>query len=156
MAKLVPSKGYCSAGYYKTAVAKNNLVQKVLKPTELQVFLTNQNLGNENDRAEFCISISFFDGRQEEVAKNLLAEFNLGCDVHQNEHVYRVYVATFLGFGGNAAQQRYADNIFTSTVLRNRCCSVIHLLPNYNFSEMLSIKSLNRAHATKWRLYFHP
>lgn len=34
---------------------------------------------------------------QEEVAKNLLAEFNLGCDIHQTEHVYRVYVATFLG-----------------------------------------------------------
>lgn len=57
---------------------------------------------------------------QEEVAKNLLAEFNLGCDAHQTEHVYRVYVATFLGFGGNAARQRYEDNLFTSTVLKNR------------------------------------
>nr|XP_016853755.1 PREDICTED: ectonucleoside triphosphate diphosphohydrolase 4 isoform X3 [Anolis carolinensis] len=58
--------------------------------------------------------------RTEEVAKNLLAEFNLGCDAHQTEHVYRVYVATFLGFGGNAARQRYADSIFTNTVFRNR------------------------------------
>lgn len=57
---------------------------------------------------------------QEEVAKNLLAEFNLGCDAHQTEHVYRVYVATFLGFGGNAARQRYEDSLFTSTVLKNR------------------------------------
>lgn len=57
---------------------------------------------------------------QEEVAKNLLAEFNLGCDVHQTEHVYRVYVATFLGFGGNAARQRYEDQIFANTVLKNR------------------------------------
>ncbi|MBV97284.1 Ectonucleoside triphosphate diphosphohydrolase 4, partial [Eschrichtius robustus] len=56
----------------------------------------------------------------EEVAKNLLAEFNLGCDVHQTEHVYRVYVATFLGFGGNAARQRYEDRIFASTVQKNR------------------------------------
>lgn len=57
---------------------------------------------------------------QEEVAKNLLAEFNLGCDAHQTEHVYRVYVATFLGFGGNAARQRYEDSLFTTTVLKNR------------------------------------
>uniref|UniRef100_A0A670JVF4 nucleoside-triphosphate phosphatase n=1 Tax=Podarcis muralis TaxID=64176 RepID=A0A670JVF4_PODMU len=65
-------------------------------------------------------TVSFASSQQEEVAKNLLAEFNLGCDAHQTEHVYRVYVATFLGFGGNAARQRYADSIFTTTVFRNR------------------------------------
>ncbi|NWV11246.1 ENTP4 diphosphohydrolase, partial [Ptilonorhynchus violaceus] len=65
-------------------------------------------------------SVSFASPEQEEVAKNLLAEFNLGCDAHQTEHVYRVYVATFLGFGGNAARQRYEDSLFSSTVLRNR------------------------------------
>ncbi|KFQ48966.1 Ectonucleoside triphosphate diphosphohydrolase 4, partial [Nestor notabilis] len=65
-------------------------------------------------------TVSFASSQQEEVAKNLLAEFNLGCDAHQTEHVYRVYVATFLGFGGNAARQRYEDNLFTSTVLKNR------------------------------------
>ncbi|XP_057243948.1 ectonucleoside triphosphate diphosphohydrolase 4-like [Malurus melanocephalus] len=58
--------------------------------------------------------------RSEEVAKNLLAEFNLGCDAHQTEHVYRVYVATFLGFGGNAARQRYQESLAASTLLRNR------------------------------------
>lgn len=56
----------------------------------------------------------------EEVAKNLLAEFNLGCDVHRTEHVYRVYVATFLGFGGNAARQRYEDRLFASVFQKNR------------------------------------
>ncbi|NWV76718.1 ENTP4 diphosphohydrolase, partial [Dasyornis broadbenti] len=65
-------------------------------------------------------SVSFASPQQEEVAKNLLAEFNLGCDAHQTEHVYRVYVATFLGFGGNAARQRYQDSLFSSTLLRNR------------------------------------
>ncbi|XP_020636003.3 ectonucleoside triphosphate diphosphohydrolase 4 isoform X1 [Pogona vitticeps] len=65
-------------------------------------------------------TVSFASSQQEEVAKNLLAEFNLGCDAHQTEHVYRVYVATFLGFGGNAARQRYVDSIFTNTVFRNR------------------------------------
>uniref|UniRef100_A0A7M4F725 nucleoside-triphosphate phosphatase n=1 Tax=Crocodylus porosus TaxID=8502 RepID=A0A7M4F725_CROPO len=65
-------------------------------------------------------TVSFASSQQEEVAKNLLAEFNLGCDAHQTEHVYRVYVATFLGFGGNAARQRYEDSIFTNTVFRNK------------------------------------
>ncbi|PIO33748.1 hypothetical protein AB205_0174510, partial [Aquarana catesbeiana] len=57
---------------------------------------------------------------QEEMAKNLLAEFNLGCDAHETQHVYRVYVATFLGFGGNAARQRYEEHIFLSTMEKNR------------------------------------
>ncbi|NXS57460.1 ENTP4 diphosphohydrolase, partial [Brachypteracias leptosomus] len=65
-------------------------------------------------------TVSFASSQQEEVAKNLLAEFNLGCDAHQTEHVYRVYVATFLGFGGNAARQRYEESLFTSTALKNR------------------------------------
>ncbi|XP_007426074.1 ectonucleoside triphosphate diphosphohydrolase 4 isoform X2 [Python bivittatus] len=72
------------------------------------------------DMGGVSTQIAYEVPKTEEVAKNLLAEFNLGCDAHQNEHVYRVYVATFLGFGGNAARQRYADNIFTSTVFRNR------------------------------------
>ncbi|NWS02653.1 ENTP4 diphosphohydrolase, partial [Motacilla alba] len=57
---------------------------------------------------------------QEEVAKSLLAEVNLGCDAHQTEHVYRVYVATFLGFGGNAARARYEESLLSSSLLRNR------------------------------------
>ncbi|XP_039210142.1 ectonucleoside triphosphate diphosphohydrolase 4 isoform X2 [Crotalus tigris] len=72
------------------------------------------------DMGGVSTQIAYEVPKTEEVAKNLLAEFNLGCDAHQSEHVYRVYVATFLGFGGNAARQRYADNIFTSTILRNR------------------------------------
>uniref|UniRef100_A0A3P9C4F7 nucleoside-triphosphate phosphatase n=1 Tax=Maylandia zebra TaxID=106582 RepID=A0A3P9C4F7_9CICH len=56
----------------------------------------------------------------EEIAKNLLAEFNLGCDVHRTEHVYRVYVSTFLGYGGNAARQRYEENLIRNTAARNR------------------------------------
>ncbi|KAI1230086.1 hypothetical protein IHE44_0010476 [Lamprotornis superbus] len=61
----------------------------------------------------------------EEVAKNLLAEFNLGCDAHQTEHVYRVYVATFLGFGGNAARARYEQSLLSSSLLRNRYCQFL-------------------------------
>ncbi|NXE97293.1 ENTP4 diphosphohydrolase, partial [Menura novaehollandiae] len=65
-------------------------------------------------------TVSFASPQQEEVAKAFLAEFNLGCDAHQTQHVYRVYVATFLGFGGNAARQRYQDSLFSSTLLKNR------------------------------------
>uniref|UniRef100_A0A8C5MW59 nucleoside-triphosphate phosphatase n=1 Tax=Leptobrachium leishanense TaxID=445787 RepID=A0A8C5MW59_9ANUR len=65
-------------------------------------------------------SVSFASSQQEEMAKNLLAEFNLGCDAHETQHLYRVYVATFLGFGGNAARQRYEGIIYASTMEKNR------------------------------------
>ncbi|XP_051496875.1 ectonucleoside triphosphate diphosphohydrolase 4-like isoform X2 [Apus apus] len=72
------------------------------------------------DMGGVSTQIAYEVPKTEEVAKNLLAEFNLGCDAHQTEHVYRVYVATFLGFGGNAARQRYEESLFSSTVLKNR------------------------------------
>ncbi|XP_064031638.1 ectonucleoside triphosphate diphosphohydrolase 4 isoform X2 [Pogoniulus pusillus] len=72
------------------------------------------------DMGGVSTQIAYEVPKTEEVAKNLLAEFNLGCDAHQTEHIYRVYVATFLGFGGNAARQRYEDSLFASTVLKNR------------------------------------
>ncbi|XP_064203432.1 ectonucleoside triphosphate diphosphohydrolase 4 isoform X1 [Anguilla rostrata] len=65
-------------------------------------------------------TVSFASPQQEEVAKNLLAEFNLGCDAHRTEHVYRVYVSTFLGFGGNAARQRYEESVVGKTMARNK------------------------------------
>lgn len=57
---------------------------------------------------------------QEEAAKSVLAEFNLGCDVEHTDHVYRVYVTTFLGFGGNMARQRYEDQLLNDTLAQNR------------------------------------
>uniref|UniRef100_A0A672RBT2 nucleoside-triphosphate phosphatase n=1 Tax=Sinocyclocheilus grahami TaxID=75366 RepID=A0A672RBT2_SINGR len=65
-------------------------------------------------------TVSFASPQQEEIAKNLLAEFNLGCDAHRTEHVYRVYVSTFLGFGGNAARQRYEANLISTTQIQNK------------------------------------
>ncbi|KFW76418.1 Ectonucleoside triphosphate diphosphohydrolase 7, partial [Manacus vitellinus] len=58
--------------------------------------------------------------QQEEAAKSLLAEFNLGCDVQHTGHVYRVYVNTFLGFGGNFARQRYEELVLNQTYVHNR------------------------------------
>ena len=57
---------------------------------------------------------------QEEAGKCVLAEFNLGCDVEHTKHVYRVYVTTFLGFGGNMARQRYEDQLVNSTLNKHR------------------------------------
>ncbi|NXP37137.1 ENTP7 diphosphohydrolase, partial [Leiothrix lutea] len=57
---------------------------------------------------------------QEEAAKSLLAEFNLGCDVQHTGHMYRVYVNTFLGFGGNFARQRYEEHVLNQTYVHNR------------------------------------
>ncbi|XP_074855472.1 ectonucleoside triphosphate diphosphohydrolase 7 isoform X2 [Carettochelys insculpta] len=62
----------------------------------------------------------FSSPQQEESAKSLLAEFNLGCDVQHTEHVYRVYVNTFLGFGGNLARQRYEELVLNQTSVQHR------------------------------------
>ncbi|XP_069756298.1 ectonucleoside triphosphate diphosphohydrolase 4-like isoform X2 [Narcine bancroftii] len=64
--------------------------------------------------------VTFASLEQEEAARGLLAEFNLGCDVHHTEHVYRVYVTTFLGFGGNYVRHRYEDLIFNNATTTNR------------------------------------
>ncbi|NXN28313.1 ENTP7 diphosphohydrolase, partial [Nycticryphes semicollaris] len=63
---------------------------------------------------------AFSSPQQEEAAKSLLAEFNLGCDVQHTGHMYRVYVNTFLGFGGNFARQRYEDLVLNQTSVQNR------------------------------------
>ncbi|XP_020658700.1 ectonucleoside triphosphate diphosphohydrolase 7 [Pogona vitticeps] len=65
-------------------------------------------------------STSFSSPQEEEAAKSLLADFNLGCDVQHTKHGYRVYVNTFLGFGGNFARQRYEALMLNRTVAHNR------------------------------------
>uniref|UniRef100_A0A7N8X3C1 Ectonucleoside triphosphate diphosphohydrolase 7-like n=1 Tax=Mastacembelus armatus TaxID=205130 RepID=A0A7N8X3C1_9TELE len=65
-------------------------------------------------------AITFNSPQEEEAAKSVLAEFNLGCDVEHTQHVYRVYVTTFLGFGGNMARQRYEDQLVNNTLAKNR------------------------------------
>ncbi|KAM9312873.1 ectonucleoside triphosphate diphosphohydrolase 4 [Gastrophryne carolinensis] len=72
------------------------------------------------DMGGVSTQIAYEVPKSEEMAKNLLAEFNLGCDAHETQHVYRVYVATFLGHGGNAARQRYEEHIFSNTMAKNR------------------------------------
>uniref|UniRef100_A0A3B4Y0E6 Ectonucleoside triphosphate diphosphohydrolase 7-like n=1 Tax=Seriola lalandi dorsalis TaxID=1841481 RepID=A0A3B4Y0E6_SERLL len=65
-------------------------------------------------------AITFNSPEEEEAGKSVLAEFNLGCDVEHTQHVYRVYVTTFLGFGGNMARQRYEDQLVNKTFAKNR------------------------------------
>ncbi|KAM9856522.1 ectonucleoside triphosphate diphosphohydrolase 7-like [Aulostomus maculatus] len=65
-------------------------------------------------------AISFSSPQEEEARKSVIAEFNLGCDVEHTQHVYRVYVTTLLGFGGNMARQRYDDQLLNNTLTKNR------------------------------------
>ncbi|XP_058495989.1 ectonucleoside triphosphate diphosphohydrolase 7-like [Solea solea] len=69
-------------------------------------------------------AITFHSPQEEEAGKSLLAEFNLGCDVEHTQHVYRVYVTTFLGFGGNMARQRYEDQLVNVTLAKNRALTL--------------------------------
>ncbi|XP_073239476.1 ectonucleoside triphosphate diphosphohydrolase 4-like isoform X1 [Porites lutea] len=47
------------------------------------------------------------------VPSELSAQVNLGCDSHQTIHNYHLYVATFLGFGSNAARDRYTELVLS-------------------------------------------
>ncbi|KAF7200026.1 ectonucleoside triphosphate diphosphohydrolase 4 isoform X2 [Nothobranchius furzeri] len=85
-----------------------------------QVALMRKRTAGVLDMGGVSTQIAYEVPKTEEVAKNLLAEFNLGCDAHSTDHVYRVYVSTFLGFGGNAARQRYEESFVRNTVTRNR------------------------------------
>ncbi|XP_042314162.1 ectonucleoside triphosphate diphosphohydrolase 7 isoform X2 [Sceloporus undulatus] len=69
---------------------------------------------------EVSSSTLFSSPQQEEAAKSLLADFNLGCDTQHTKHGYRVYVNTFLGFGGNFARQRYEELVRNRTIAYNR------------------------------------
>ncbi|ELK12819.1 Ectonucleoside triphosphate diphosphohydrolase 4 [Pteropus alecto] len=96
------------------------VVEVIIPGSESSEAILRKRTAGILDMGGVSTQIAYEVPKTEEVAKNLLAEFNLGCDVHQTEHVYRVYVATFLGFGGNAARQRYEDKIFANTVQKNR------------------------------------
>ncbi|XP_005808552.1 ectonucleoside triphosphate diphosphohydrolase 4 isoform X2 [Xiphophorus maculatus] len=88
--------------------------------TDHQEALMRKRTAGVLDMGGVSTQIAYEVPKTEEVAKNLLAEFNLGCDAHVTDHVYRVYVSTFLGFGGNAARQRYEENLIRKTAARNK------------------------------------
>lgn len=41
--------------------------------------------------------------------KNIVTEINLGCEDHNFDHRYNVYVSTYLGMGANEARGKYED-----------------------------------------------
>ncbi|CAG2166084.1 unnamed protein product [Oppiella nova] len=49
----------------------------------------------------------------------LISEFNLGCNEHDQEHNYRIYVTTYLGLGANIARNTYVNALISSTINSN-------------------------------------
>uniref|UniRef100_A0A8C3ACW3 nucleoside-triphosphate phosphatase n=1 Tax=Cyclopterus lumpus TaxID=8103 RepID=A0A8C3ACW3_CYCLU len=99
----------------------NKAVVEVHVPgSDQQEALMRKRTAGVLDMGGVSTQIAYEVPKTEEVAKNLLAEFNLGCDAHRTEHVYRVYVSTFLGFGGNAARQRYEESVIRNIATRNK------------------------------------
>ncbi|CAN9513365.1 unnamed protein product [Ophioblennius macclurei] len=98
---------------------QDDVVEVNVPGSDQQEALTRKRTTSVLDMGGVSTQIAYEVPKTEEVAKNLLAEFNLGCDAHRTEHVYRVYVSTFLGFGGNAARQRYEENLIRNTYAQN-------------------------------------
>lgn len=57
--------------------------------------------------------ITFEVPKSEKLPAHLTTEVNLGCDSHMTIHNYKLYVATFLGYGASTARSRYLDTILT-------------------------------------------
>ena len=60
----------------------------------------------------FCLFFYLFlifQNQLKKIPRDMIAEFNLGCQETDIEHTYRVYVTTFLGYGANSAIDRYQD-----------------------------------------------
>ncbi|XP_026053472.1 ectonucleoside triphosphate diphosphohydrolase 4-like isoform X2 [Carassius auratus] len=96
------------------------VVEVQVPGSDQQETLVRKRTAGVLDMGGVSTQIAYEVPKTEEIAKNLLAEFNLGCDAHRTEHVYRVYVSTFLGFGGNAARQRYEENLIHNTQVQNK------------------------------------
>lgn len=50
---------------------------------------------------------------------NVISEFNLGCNDHDTEHNYRLYVTTYLGLGANVARSSYVNALISATIHSN-------------------------------------
>ena len=57
--------------------------------------------------------ITFEVPKSEKLPAHLTTTVNLGCDSHMTIHSYKLYVATFLGYGASTARSRYLDTILT-------------------------------------------
>ncbi|XP_028391005.1 ectonucleoside triphosphate diphosphohydrolase 4-like [Dendronephthya gigantea] len=55
--------------------------------------------------------ITFEVPQSEKLPAHLTTQVNLGCDSHMTTHNYKLYVATFLGYGATTARIRYLDTI---------------------------------------------
>ena len=54
-----------------------------------------------------------------EALNNVISEFNLGCNEHDSDHNYRLYVTTYLGLGANVARSSYVNALISSTIHSN-------------------------------------
>uniref|UniRef100_A0A3P8X3Z5 nucleoside-triphosphate phosphatase n=1 Tax=Cynoglossus semilaevis TaxID=244447 RepID=A0A3P8X3Z5_CYNSE len=133
--KETPLYILCTAGMRLLSESEQSAILEDLitdLPLEFEFLFSSSHaevISGKQEGVYAWIGINFVLGRfdhadegefEEEAAKSVLAEFNLGCDVDHTQHVYRVYVTTFLGFGGNMARQRYEDQLLNVTLNKNR------------------------------------
>lgn len=51
----------------------------------------------------------------DDILKDSISEFNLGCSEHDTNHKYRLFVTTYLTLGANAARQNYISHLIKSS-----------------------------------------
>lgn len=87
-----------------------------------------------------------FDYVKEGPAKNLMAEFNLGCKSTDLDHNYQLYVSTFLGFGANSARERYEQMLLQLYANSSQGYHKLSPIPDPCLPLGLHHKSADRVH----------
>eukprot|EP01135_Chromosphaera_perkinsii_P003246 Nk52_evm21s239 gene=Nk52_evmTU21s239 len=64
-------------------------------------------MGGASSQVSFEVDDSV--GKNDKSGK--FVELNLGCNQHDDQHKYRLYVTTYLGYGANKARERYKEHV---------------------------------------------
>ena len=81
--------------------------------------------------------------------KDMVSEFNLGCQEHDTNHQYRLFVTTYLTLGANAARKMYTQHLIDSWTEHNYVNTSLNTLETVLFDPCLSIDSSEMVNITR-------
>lgn len=80
---------------------------------------------------------------------DMVSEFNLGCQEHDTNHQYRLFVTTYLTLGANAARKMYSNYLIDNWTDHNYVNTSLHTLETVLFDPCLSIDSSETINITR-------